>query len=322
MRLVAELLTLLYLGLIAAVASLTGVPEVFFPELGALSHDVLTRPRGAWASAPFFLALTPVATAVIGTLVARTLPFGYLSMLLVVGISVAMVQLLRSPIAPAISAGVLPLVLGVTSWWYPPAIFFGTAILALLSWAWQAYCIPRMPRTPASHREIVDDLVELAPRRWVWAPALLLIVVAGVFLVNITGLRMILFPPLIVIAFEMFGHPSICPWARRPIRLPIACCLTAVGGFLVVDLLGPGILTTMLSLAFAIGVLRLFDLHLPPALAIALIPQVLDHPTWLYPVAVMIGTILITITFFPYRWLLIRRYSRRPPAGVTTGLNS
>lgn len=311
LRFVAELLSLLYLGFIAAIASVTGAPYIFFPELGALAHDVFTRPRGAWASAPFFLALTPVATAVVGTVITTTMPFGYLSMLLIVGVSVAMVQVLRSPIAPAISAGVLPLVLELKSWWYALAILVGTALLALLSWAWRAHCIPRMPSVPASHREIVDDLVELTPRRWDWAPALLAVVVAGVFLVNMTGLRLILFPPLIVVAFEMFGHPSICPWARRPIRLPIACFLTAAGGFLAVHTFGPGVVTTMISLAFGIGVLRLFDLHVPPALAVALIPQVIDHPTWLYPVAITIGTLLVTITFFPYRWLLMRSAKAR-----------
>lgn len=311
LRFVAESLTLLYLGLIAAIASLTGAPYIFFPELGALAHDVFTRPRGTWASAPYFLALTPVVTAVIGTLVTRTMPFGYLSMLLIVGVSVAIVQLLRSPIAPAISAGVLPLVMELKSWWYSPAILLGTALLALLSWGWRAYCIPRMPNIPASQREIVDDLVELAPRRWAWAPALLVVVLAGVFLVNATGLRLILFPPLIVIAFEMFGHPSICPWARRPIHLPIACFLAAAGGVLAVHLLGPGVVTTMISLFFGIVVLRFMDLHVPPALAVALIPQIIEHPTWLYPVAVAIGTLLVTITFFPYRWLLIRNAKTR-----------
>lgn len=306
LRSVGEVLTLLYLGFIAALSALMGAPYVFFPELGALAHDVFTRPRGAWASAPVFLALTPIATAVIGTLVATTLPFGYLSMLLIVGVSVAIVQWLRSPIAPAISAGVLPLVLELKSWWYPPAILVGTALLALLSWAWRVYCVPRMPDIPASRREIVDDLVELAPKRWAWAPALMVIVVAGVFLVNVTGWRLILFPPLIVIAFEMFGHPSICPWARRPMRLPIACFLTAGGGFLAVHFFGHGVVTTMISLAFGIGVLRLLDLHVPPALAVALIPQVLEHLDWRYPVSVLVGTLLITLTFFPYRWLLIR----------------
>lgn len=305
-RLVAEILTLVYLGVIAAIASLTGAVYVLFPELGALAHDVFTRPRGAWANTPIFLALTPIVTAAAGVVCTRLLPYGYGSMLLIVSLSVIMVQLLRSPIAPAISAGVLPLVLELKSWWYPPAIFVGTALLASMSIAWRVYCLPRMPALPASHRERVDDLLELAPQRWTWAPALLAFVVLGISLVKLTGVRLIVFPPLIVIAFEMFAHPSICPWARRPIRLPIACMLAAAGGLLAVKWLGPGVLATMISLALGIGVLRLLDLHVPPTLAVALIPQVLLNPTWLYPVAVAAGTLLLTIFFLPYRWLLTR----------------
>lgn len=306
LRIIAEVLTLLYLGLIAALASVTGAAYLMFPELGALTHDVLTRPRGAWACAPFFLALTPVVTAVAGVACTQLLPYGFGSMLLIVSLSVVMVQVLQSPIAPAISAGVLPLVLELKSWWYPPAILVGTALLTLLAWAWRVYCLPRMPALPASPRERVDDLIELAPRRWTWAPALLAFVVTGVALVKLTGLRLIVFPPLIVIAFEMFAHPTICPWARRPLRLPIACTVAAAGGILAVKLFGPGVVTTMISLALGIGVLRLLDLHIPPALAVALIPQILRDPNWFYPVAVAGGTTTLMLAFLSYRWLLMR----------------
>lgn len=46
-------------------------------------------------------------------------PYGFASMLLIVSAAVILVKLLQSPIAPAISAGVLPVVLGLKSWWYP-----------------------------------------------------------------------------------------------------------------------------------------------------------------------------------------------------------
>ena len=58
------------------------------------------------------------------------LPYGYLSVLLTVAGAIAIILALRSPVAPAISAGLLPLVLGVKSWWYPPAILLGTTLLA------------------------------------------------------------------------------------------------------------------------------------------------------------------------------------------------
>ena len=110
-----DLAAVAYIGGIASLAQATGVATVLFPELGALAHDVFTRPRGAWAKAPLLLVLTPVLTAVVGTLIARTMDYGLLSVLLTVGIALLVIRLLRSPIAPAISAGLLPVTLGVTS---------------------------------------------------------------------------------------------------------------------------------------------------------------------------------------------------------------
>ncbi|EQD37481.1 conserved hypothetical protein, membrane, partial [mine drainage metagenome] len=78
----------LYIGLIALVAQASGYVYVLFPELGALGHDILKRPRGTWARAPLMLIFTPLATAVVGTLITRHLPYGVTSVLLDVGFSV------------------------------------------------------------------------------------------------------------------------------------------------------------------------------------------------------------------------------------------
>ncbi|MEO7590337.1 MAG: HPP family protein [Byssovorax sp.] len=308
-KLAGEGAALLYLGSIAALGFLTPAHYVFFPELAALAYDVFTRPGGKWAKAPWFLALTPALAGAAGVVVTRYLPYGAGSMLLIVGITVAMVKLLRSPLAPAISAGVLPLVMGIESGWYPPSILLGTCVLALLSQGWSRVTAPHLPGAPASPRERVDDLMEAAPRRWGWAPPLLVFVTLDALLAERTGLRMLLFPPLVVIAFEMFSHPTICPWARRPLRLPIACGLTAVIGWLSVRYLGAGVAPTVVSLALAIGVLRVLDLHVPPALAVALIPQVMHAPDWRYPVSVTGGTTLLLVVFF-----LARPYLSRQPA--------
>ena len=305
-KLAGEGAAVLYLGAIAALGFLTPAIYVFFPELAALAYDVFTRPGGKWAKAPWFLALTPALAGAMGVAVTRHLPYSAGSMLLIVGVAVTMVKLLRSPVAPAISAGVLPLVMGIGSWWYPPSILLGTCALALLSQGWSRITTRHLPRVPATPRERVDDLMEAAPRRWAWAPPLLVFVALDSLLAQRTGLRMLLFPPLVVIAFEMFSHPRVCPWARRPLRLPIACGIAAVIGWLAVRYLGPGVAPTMVSLALAIGVLRLLDLHAPPALAVALIPQVMPSPDWRYPVSVTAGTSLLVAAFFLCRPLLSR----------------
>src|SRR5690242_12671657 len=136
-QLAGELLALIYIAAIAEIAYATGAFYVLFPELGALSHDVFTRPRGTWANAPLLLAITPVLTGAIGIVFTRALPYGFPSVLLTVAGAVAVIFLLKSPIAPAISAGLLPLTLGVKSWWYPPGILMGTVLLAVLSIFWK-----------------------------------------------------------------------------------------------------------------------------------------------------------------------------------------
>jgi hypothetical protein len=300
-HLAAELVALVYIAVIAEIAYATGAFYVMFPELGALSHDVFTRPRGTWASAPFLLAITPVLTGAIGIVVTRALPYGYPSVLLIVAGAVAVILVLNSPIAPAISAGLLPLVLGVKSWWYPPGVLLGTVLLAVLSILWKKLSTTHKWLEPFSPAEIVHEAVEQVPGGWYWLAALMAFVAAAVLLVELTGLRFILFPPLVVIGYEMFGHTAICPWARKPMLLPAACFVTAAGGLLFWHLLGDGPAAAACSMAWGIVALRLFDLHVPPAFAVALLPQVMNSPTIAYPFSVGIGTLLMTIWFLVYQ---------------------
>ena len=300
-RLGAELIAIVYIALIAGIAHATGAFYVLFPELGALSHDVFTRPRGTWASAPMLLAITPVLTGVIGIIFTRALPYGYLSVLLTVGGAIAVILALRSPVAPAISAGLLPLVLGVKSWWYPPAIALGTVILAALSVLWRKLSLAQNWLEPTSATETLDEAIEQTPAGSWWLIPLMLFVATAVLFVKLTGLRFLLFPPLVVIGFEMFAHTAICPWAKRPLVLPVACMLTAAVGLMFWNLLGVGPIAVACSMAGGVVVLRLFDLHVPPALAVALIPFVMDSPTIAYPFSVGIGTLLMTLWFLFYK---------------------
>ncbi len=307
-RLAGELIALVYIAIIAEIACATGAVYVLFPELGALSHDVMTRPRGTWANAPLLLAITPALTGVVGIVFTRSLPYGYLSVLLTVAGAIAIIFALRSPIAPAISAGLLPLVLGVKSWWYPPAILLGTTLLPTLSVPWKKYCAARLvAAAPAESDEarddLLDDLIEETPSGYGWLVVLMAFVAVAVFFVKLTGLRFVLFPPLVVIGFEMLGHTAICPWADKPLRLPLACFLTALGGFVSWHFLGVTPLAAACSMAWGIAVLRGCDLHVPPALAVALLPLVMDKPTLAYPFAVGIGTTLLSLWFLAYQRL-------------------
>ena len=120
--------------------------------------------------------------------------------------------------------------LGVKSWWYPPGVLLGTVLLAALSILWQRLSIAQNWLEPLTAVDVVDETLEQNPATSWWLIALMLFVAMAVLVVKLTGLRFVLFPPLVVIGFEMFGHTAICPWAKRPMFLPAACFLTAAGG--------------------------------------------------------------------------------------------
>jgi hypothetical protein len=296
--LTAEACAIAYITLIAGIATATGAFYVLFPELGALAHDVFTRPQGKWARSPVLLAITPILTGIAGTCFTRMLPYGFVSVLLSVSGTIAIVEILKSPVAPAISAGLLPLTLGVKSWWYPPGLALGTFLLAILSAVWR-----RQLAASAAELEVadIDDVIESLPTGYSWLWALFGFVFATLLLVELTGLRFILFPPLVVIGFEMFGHTAVCPWAERPLRLPLVCFLTASGGLVFATMMGVGPVAAACSMAWGVLILRVIDLHVPPALAVALLPMVMDKPGFAYPVSVLAGTLMLTLWFLFYR---------------------
>jgi len=112
------------------------------------------------------LVATPILTGLVGTLVTHWLAYGPISVSLTVA----------SAIAPAISARLLPLTLGITSWWYPASLIVELGSLALLRLAWRRYMpLPDDIGTPADRR---DDAVERAPRQWRWVPAYFLFLIA------------------------------------------------------------------------------------------------------------------------------------------------
>lgn len=133
-----------------------------------------------------------------------------------------------------------------------------------------------------------------------WRLPLVALVLVAVFVVKLTNLRFVLFPPLVVIGFEMFLHTKRCPWASRTLSLPVVCILTAAGGLFCRRYLGVGAAGSVTSMAWGILILRVFDLHVLPALAVALLPQVFDSPTVLYPLAVGIGASLLSGLFVLY----------------------
>lgn len=300
--LTAMLVAILYVAGIAKAAFFTGALFILFPELGALAYGTLTRPRGRWSNAPIRLVLTPGLAAIAGTLVTRHCLYGYFAVLLAVGGALAVLRLLRSPIGPAISAGLFPVVFAEKSWWYPPAVFMGTAVLAVICAAWKRS--PMVCRQASSVPEGGSVPPPELPHAGYAYLALGIFLILAVWCVDLTGLRFLLFPPLAVLGFETFSRPRSCAWAARPLLMPLACFLTAGGGLLFCKFGGLHPWSAAACMAWGFLVLYVLDLHVPPAMAVGLIPLIMPRPTIAFPLAVALGTLLLTICYLLYRRLL------------------
>jgi hypothetical protein len=292
------------MGAIALAAHLTGMAVVLFPELAALSHDVLVRPRGEWARQPLQLVLAPTLTAAFGLFCTRHLDYAVWNILLIVIVSLAIIRLLRCSMSPAISAGVLPLVLHERSWLYPVAIFFDLGLLALLLILRRRW-LSREPEPTAddvTDSQIIDEL-EAPPRSRLWWAAFFSFVTLVGAAAQLTGLRFLLFPPLIVMSYELFGHPDVPGWMKRPALLPVVCLLTAGIGLAAAQTIHPAFAAVIVTMVCSVVALHLFDLHMPPALAIGIIPFVIDRPDARYAISVFLGTAVLTLSYLGYKRL-------------------
>lgn len=299
--LIGILLSLCFMGGIAKLAAATGIASILFPELAALSYDVFLRPNGVWARSRLMIAITPTLTALLGMLVTRHMPYGPWSIVVCIAGSIAIIRVLRSPVAPAISACFLALALGETSWWYPASILIGTSVLVGLSMAHRTFVAAHTLPQRASAADKLDDELERLPRQFAWMPFFIVFLLLAYLLSSWSGIRMVFFPPLVVIAFEMFAHADVCPWAQRPIILPCVCTLTAAAGVAAVGVFGAGVLSTILAMLAGVAILRLSRVHVTPALAVCLLPQVMPHADWHFPLAVGIGSTLLTASFLSFQ---------------------
>lgn len=314
-RLAMEAAALMYVVAIALTADCSGWHYLLFPALAALSEDVLTRPWGKWVSQPGRLIVTPTVGAGVGTLITRRFPYGVLSVLVIVALCLCVLLLLKSNIAPAIATGMLPLVLHITSWLYPASVMLGLVALVIVFLPWRRRYRAKYRATLMDVTSDLDDVLETPAvgNRWILPFFLFVTLVSSC--ATVPSLRLILFPPLVVIAYEMFAHPASCPWGRKPLTFPIACFLTSTAGWLAVRLLGNGGIAVGCSMATGIVILRLLQIRMPPALAIGILPFVINSPDIKYPVSVSIGTIALTLAFLLYRrWC--RHGSRWPERGL------
>lgn len=311
-KLFAEFLAVMFSGGIGLAAGTTGIPLILFPEIGALSFDVFSRPRGKWATQPLRLIITPTITAALGVIVTRHWEYGAIAITAITLLSLVTIKLLRSNIGAAFSAGVLPMVLGVTSWVYPVVIFSDLVVLAATLTLWKQFD-PHIYLSEGTKENPIIDATETPPKDKFWIFALTGFVLVSGAAAQATDLRFLLFPPLIVVAYELFGHqPELPGWMSRPVLFPLVCFLTASVGMFANSTLHVGFWGVSFTMVCSIAILRAFKVHMPPALAVGLIPFVIVHPTFWYPISVSLGASALIASASVYTSIKRRQRVRYP----------
>ncbi|MHB1841729.1 MAG: HPP family protein [Sulfobacillus sp.] len=140
-----------------------------------------------------------------------------------------------------------------------------------------------------------------------------LAVVAVVELAHLLSLALVvryaLFPPLAVIAYLAFSDPraELAGW-RSVMLLPVAA---ATVGILLVHL--PEAIGIAIGLLVIFALMELSQAAAPPALAIVLLAFLLHISSWVYPLSVLVSTLVVYLGAVLWRRLTYSQSTRASP---------
>ena len=258
-------------------ADLAGEKELIFPEILALATGAWLAPRCPWKTGVWGIWFLPTVAACLGLALCRSALPTPLALSLAFLAVTLLLTAARSTLAPAISAAMLPLILGSTSWLYPLSVCVLTAVVALGSGLFGSG-----QTSPAPTRR--DEF-------WFWL-RLLPVVALAAWLAIASAAPFVLAPPLVVLFSESARPQSRI--RRESLRVLGLVVCTATSGalcrFAALSLDLPDWYAAGGATLAVFGWFWGFRMALPPAAALALLPLLLAPADLLwYPVQVSIG---------------------------------
>lgn len=287
-----------------AIALITGMtytaehfnePEIIFPEIGALCLGLWIIPKQIWRIKRWQIPILFTLAALLGVMLVRYISLPW-SIQLEIGFAcvAGLLLTLRSTMTPALSACMLPIVMGSSSWIYPMTVFLLTSILAIGQWVlervhWREKATGSMV-SPTFPQKMILKLRWMGIGRWMG----MMIVLAPILLfAQYTHVHLLVVPPLIVTLVEFTN--ALSGFRDRPFQIWAMIVLCACIGTFSVSVLHEtwqcplwicSLLTTSVILSFFHGIGKYFA----PALALALVPQIIpatESP--FFPIYVAIG---------------------------------
>ena len=114
-------------------AELLESSALIFPEIAALAFGAWATKARPWMATNLDMWLSPSVAGVVGIAVGRWLPLPFACQVAAAfALVLAWLWVTRSAVLPSISAAILPLVAGETSWIYPLSVCVFTGIIMLV----------------------------------------------------------------------------------------------------------------------------------------------------------------------------------------------
>ena len=279
-------------GMVAA-SELLHDKEVIFPEITAVAIGALAAPKQSWNVSRLRLLLTITAAAIIGV----GLVFVPISPVIKVPIAmvcaVACVTASKTEFLPAVSACVLPVLLGTKSPVYIGSVVVMTSLILLA----------QLILEKCGLRE-KSVFTPVQPDKQLFALRIRQIAAASVICMIPLLTKEIFFiaPPLIVAFFEM-SKPSSKLLERSP-QAASLMILASVSGvlsrFLLTEKLGlPLAVSAALSCAVILAAVCRMKLYFPPCGAIATLPFIIPEGALLrFPFEIAAGTLVFIAAAF------------------------
>ena len=243
-----------------ALASALGTHEIVFPEGAALVMGIWVLGLPGWSSSRWRVAVLPPAFACAGVLLQRLDLAQTTTVLVAVTAGLIALQLLDTRLAPALSAAVLPIVFDVRAWSYPLSVL----VISLVVAAGMARLgRPELRGLTGRYPWRVIGGAWLAISAWI---------LAGGELLALSSV--VLAPPLFVSALDWLGRET--PRVQDLVRRLALIAGAALAGSGAVALVPVAWISGALAVLATLVLMRVLVTAHPPALAIALIPQILD----------------------------------------------
>lgn len=291
-RIITDILTLALVAMMVGLAESLGEKEIIFPEITAMAIGAWVAPQQIWRTNRLRIVLLIAIFAVLGVLLVRYLPLPFYLQVLVAFVIVSVGFLLSgTTFAPVISAMVLPVLLGTTSWVYPLAATVMALIIVIVQWV-----LERMGLYP--HYDF-SPLPAPGKQKWLALGKRIVIVAALAALALGVDLKFCIAPPLLVAFTELSAPHSTA--RQRPLLVVLLITGCAVVGalsrFCLSVWLGwPLAVSAVLATALMLWAKRSLQMYLPPAGAIGILAMLIPQTElWLYPLEILLGSSLLVI---------------------------